>query len=68
MTKRAYELLVRFGKDESVAGAHIKEMHLDENGNDLRETPPVPLEDTTNPAFKLLRLSSQQRLYRKMKS
>jgi hypothetical protein len=51
MTKRAYELLVRFGKDESVAGAHIKEMHLDENGNDLRETPPVPLEDTTNPAF-----------------
>jgi len=51
MAKRAYELLVRFGKDESVAGAHIKEMHLDENGNDLRETPPVPLEDTTNPAF-----------------
>lgn len=51
MTKRAYELLVRFGKDESVAGAHIKEMHLDENGNDLRETPPVPLADTTNPAF-----------------
>jgi hypothetical protein len=51
MTKRAYELLVRFGQGESVAGAHIKEMHLDENGNDLRETPPVPLADTTNPAF-----------------
>jgi len=51
MTKRAYELLVRFGKDESVAGAHIKEMHLDENGNDLRETAPIPLADTDNPAF-----------------
>jgi len=51
MTKRAYELLVRFGKDESVAGAHVKEMHLDEQGNDIRETPPVPLADTTNPAF-----------------
>jgi len=51
MTKRAYELLVRFGKDESVAGAHIKEMHLDEQGNDIRETAPIPLADTDNPAF-----------------
>jgi cell division septum initiation protein DivIVA len=51
MTKRAYELLVRFGQGEVIAGAHVKEMHLDENGNDLRETPPVPLADTTNPAF-----------------
>lgn len=51
MAKRAYELLVRFGQGESVAGAHVKEMYLDENGNDLRETPPVPLADTTNPVF-----------------
>lgn len=51
MAKRAYELLVRFGQNETVAGAHVKEMHLDENGNDLRETAPIPLADTDNPAF-----------------
>lgn len=51
MAKRAYELLVRFGKDETVAGAHVKEMHLDDDGNDLRETAPIPLADTNNPAF-----------------
>lgn len=51
MTKRAYELLVRFGQGEVVAGAHIKEMNLDEQGNDIRETAPIPLADTDNPAF-----------------
>jgi cell division protein FtsB len=51
MTKRAYELLVRFGQGEVIAGAHVKEMHLDEDGKDLRETAPIPLADTDNPAF-----------------
>lgn len=51
MAKRAYELLVRFGQGEVVAGAHIKEMNLDEQGNDIRETAPIPLADTDNPAF-----------------
>lgn len=52
MAKRAYELLVRFGQDETIAGAHVKEMHLDENGKDLRETAPIPLADADNPVFK----------------
>jgi hypothetical protein len=52
MTKRAYELLVRFGQGEHVAGAHVKEMHLDDEGKDLRETAPVPLADADNPVFK----------------
>ena len=51
MAKRAYELLVRFGQGEVVAGAHIKEMDLDEQGNDIRETAPIPLADTDNPVF-----------------
>lgn len=51
MAKRAYELLVRFGQGEVVAGAHIKEMNLDEQGNDIRETAPIPLADTDNPVF-----------------
>ncbi|MFN7318019.1 MAG: hypothetical protein ACK5S6_00785 [bacterium] len=51
MATRAYELLVRFAQDESVAGAHVREMYLDENGKDLKETAPIPLADTTNPAF-----------------
>jgi hypothetical protein len=51
-TKRAYELLVRFGENESVAGAHVKEMHLDDQGKDLRETAPIPLADAENPTFK----------------
>lgn len=51
MAKRAYELLVRFGQGESVAGAHVKEMNLDEQGNDIRETAPIPLADTDNPVF-----------------
>jgi hypothetical protein len=52
MAKRAYELLVRFGEDESIAGAHVKEMHLDEEGKDLRESAPIPLADADNPVFK----------------
>jgi len=51
MAKRAYELLVRFGENETVAGAHVKEMHLDEDGKDLRETAPIPLANTDNPVF-----------------
>ncbi len=51
MAKRAYELLVRFGAGEVVAGAHVKEMNLDEQGNDIRETAPIPLADTDNPVF-----------------
>lgn len=51
MAKRAYELLVRFGENETIAGAHVKEMHLDEQGKDLRETSPIPLADSDNPVF-----------------
>ena len=51
MAKRAYELLVRFGQGEVVTGAHVKEMNLDEQGNDIRETAPIPLADTDNPVF-----------------
>lgn len=52
MATRPYELLVRFAKSGTVAGAHVKLMHMDESGRDLIETEAMPLADAQNdPVF-----------------
>jgi hypothetical protein len=50
MTTRPYELLARFGNDDTVAGAHIRRI-ISSDGQEF-ESPPIPLaEAADDPAF-----------------
>ncbi len=50
MTTRPYELLVRFGNDGNVAGAHVR--HLTIVDGRALESDPTPLSSTDDAAFK----------------